>query len=709
MAAPFNVSVIDPDEYIQRKGCLPVTSHSVYEPSTQLFHPDGLFSEVIFGQTGSSDRLIRRGYIDLHTTLINPHLYKQIMRLKGLYKDVVAGKRYAYFDETIKDLTATDSNDPKGNTGYSFFLSVLPKLKFKKTESITRLNEIAVVDKYKDRLFITKMLVLPAGVRDVKIRNGRASSDEINKIYLSLLSLAKSLPESGTEDQMYDVIRYQMQQKVLLIYDYILSLLRGKKGFAQGKYTARAVVYANRNVITAAIVSKVPSANSSAVFSVDETEVPLFQAMKGAVPLVVYQLKTIFFESVFDSQSNTALLMNPETKEASYYEISDSELRKYTTLDGIETIIDDFRHPEIAFEPVTIGLKEPVTIDGTKYDRLPLAMVYDKNNNVIFGKSFSEFSDAYAKKEKYVDVIGNDPLFGPEATLSPESYIVDGSTSMKAFGMEINPRDLDLICNSACITELKGGLNGEIVEENDAGLVIRISDLLIHITNKAWGIKSDADFDKFMSEQTVKVGMHHYVAPTVMQYKYDNGVHDASGKVIHRFKDKLKLEFLDTIVADKAHYRPITMVEMCYIATYAALHNKCCTLTRYPVLNLQNLVPCKIHLMTTTPGRVVKFQTAPGVPAVEFPEYPVFDTVHMVLKQSISTHPVTLDRLDADHDGDTVTLNILLSDEANKEVHDFIDNKISMLTESGSLIYNISSKWIIPISFLCLTSHKLSQ
>lgn len=86
---------------------------------------------------------------------------------------------------------------------------------------------------YKDRLFITKMLVLPAGVRDVKVTNGRASSDEINKIYLALLSLAKSLPESGTDDPMYDVIRYQMQQKVMLIYEYIRALMKDKHGFAQ--------------------------------------------------------------------------------------------------------------------------------------------------------------------------------------------------------------------------------------------------------------------------------------------------------------------------------------------------------------------------------------------------------------------------------------------------------------------------------------------
>lgn len=84
---PFNITILDPEEFIERKGCLPVTVHSMYEPSTSRFHPDGLFSEVIFGQVGTPERLTKRGYIDLHTTIITPHLYKQLLTLKGYYKD----------------------------------------------------------------------------------------------------------------------------------------------------------------------------------------------------------------------------------------------------------------------------------------------------------------------------------------------------------------------------------------------------------------------------------------------------------------------------------------------------------------------------------------------------------------------------------------------------------------------------------------------
>ena len=65
--APMNLTILDPEEYIQRKNILPVSSHAMYETSTGRFHPEGLFSEVIFGQVGTNQRLVKRGFIDLHT------------------------------------------------------------------------------------------------------------------------------------------------------------------------------------------------------------------------------------------------------------------------------------------------------------------------------------------------------------------------------------------------------------------------------------------------------------------------------------------------------------------------------------------------------------------------------------------------------------------------------------------------------------------
>lgn len=39
---------------------------------------------------------------------------------------------------------------------------------------------------------------------------------------------------------------------------------------------------------------------------------------------------------------------------------------------------------------------------------------------------------------------------------------------------------------------------------------------------------------------------------------------------------------------------------------------------------------------------------------------------------------------------DTVTLNILMSEEANKEIDEYLNSKISMMDADGSLIYGLS-------------------
>lgn len=39
---------------------------------------------------------------------------------------------------------------------------------------------------------------------------------------------------------------------------------------------------------------------------------------------------------------------------------------------------------------------------------------------------------------------------------------------------------------------------------------------------------------------------------------------------------------------------------------------------------------------------------------------------------------------------DTLTLNILMSEEANKEIDEYINSKLSMLNASGGLIYGLA-------------------
>ena len=693
--APFNLTIIDPDEYITRKSCLPVSSYIMYESSTERFHPEGLFSEVIFGQLGSSSRLYKRGYMDLKTKVITPHLFKQILSLKKvLFTGILTSTTYAYFDNESKMLIKTTPDDPKGNTGYAFFLSVLPKLMFVDTGSVTTRNKIALVEKYKDRLFMDKMIIIPAGVRDIKIKNGRPSSEAINKLYLALLSLANSMPEFETEDPIYDTIRYQIQMKVVEIYDYLRNMMDGKHGFGQGKYASRDVVYSNRNVITAAVMSDISSPDSASMPSIDDVIVPLYQGIKGASPLVCHHLKNMFFDTVFSAQNNTALLINTDTLETEYCEVTDNDIRKYTTFEGMEKIINDFRDAEVHWKPFTINCIDDKGKPVKKY----LLLVYDLGNKIYTFANKHDFIEAFAKKHRYRDDHPSLAAIGALG-LTPDSYMVEGSVACYAYGCDVHTEDVDIVVRPSVHDSLSKRQDATPDEFGDFEITTEFGT--VHVKTKVFGITSDADYNDIAKKSSIVIGEHTYISPEEMYRRY---------KSINRIKDRNKIEELSGIVVDETKIRPLYTTELMYIAGYSALFGKHCAATRYPVNNIQSMAIFKVHLMSTTPSRNVQWFLPSDleVPAMQLPEYP---TLFSPVRVSLTIHPSALELYGGDHDGDTMTLNILLSDEANKEAAEYLRSPSAMLNSEGGLLYGIKSgkSGHVDMALSFLTYHQLSK
>ena len=668
--SPFNVKILEPNSYISARNCLPVTSFAMYEPSTTSFHPDGFFSEVIFGQIGSSQRLIKRGYIELRTEVVTPHLFKQIISMKKtLYMGIMKGDTYAVFDKSVKDFVKVPDTDPNAETGYNFFISNIKKVDFQYTDSVQRANKIKLIDKYRDEMLIDKYIVLPAGIRDVRMKNGRPSSEEINKIYLGLLSLANSLPDNHTVDPIFDPIRLQIQMKVVEIYDYIENLMNGKHGFTQGKYSARDIVYSNRNVITAAVMNNADTPDSKRMFSIDEVETPLYQTMKGAVPLVVNNLKTGFFDTVFNPENKTTYLIDRDTLELNSYEVDDESYRKFTTVEGVEKIINDFRNQELHFKPVTIK----VVKENGKFDYKYLALIYDTGDKVYYIRNVNDFVESYSRKVEYRDAIPSLSIFD-KLGLDKSDFIVEGSCACYSYGMDIKPTDIDIIPNSRALAILNNLPKKDTDKFGD--FTVELDNVDVHVKHNLFNVTDDKKFAE-LKKDTTKINDHYYLSAPTMLERYTS---------INRVKDKFKIEYLRSIIFDKSKLRPLTYVELCYIATYMALHDKHATATRYPVLNLQGLVVYKLHLMSTAVSRQVTFAQSAGGGGLVLPEYPRMDSP---VRASMSLHPATLALYDADHDGDTLTLNILMSKEANQEIEDYINSKLSMLDASGGLIYGL--------------------
>ena len=70
------------------------------------------------------------------------------------------------------------------------------KIEFVRNRSDIRDMRVKLVEMYRDRSMTSKILVLPAGLRDIEVDdNGRTNVHEINALYLKLLSISRVLPD----------------------------------------------------------------------------------------------------------------------------------------------------------------------------------------------------------------------------------------------------------------------------------------------------------------------------------------------------------------------------------------------------------------------------------------------------------------------------------------------------------------------------------
>lgn len=350
---PFNTEIMQPDKFVADHYLQPVTSTLIRVPASAENHPEGFFSEAIFGPINSPERLVRFGYVDLNTTIISPPIYRFIKSIAPWHEDVMAGKLRAHYDPKTKTLTR--STDGTGDTGYSFYLSIYPELKFKDSASISRQERVKVINKWRKQSLYTKYLVLPAGLRELTMSDtGRLIVDDINKLYIQLLASAQSL-DMGITSPIYDPIKFAVQSKAVEIYSYIDSIMSGKKGFLQNQYGNRRVALGTRNVVSAEDYA-CARPDSPQFLKADETRIGLFQVAKATQPAVLYYLRTQFFDQIFGQSQDvmTISVMDPKSHELVYIDIDPDTRERIASTDGIYTAINKFKSFSSRKKPLTV-------------------------------------------------------------------------------------------------------------------------------------------------------------------------------------------------------------------------------------------------------------------------------------------------------------------------------------------------------------------
>lgn len=383
--APAKLELIDAHAYIDEHNLALITSPNIFSPNSNKFHPQGLFSEEIFGSITSMDRFTTEAAIALNTRIIHPMIFASNIKSKSLYVNILAGKQYALFDDIKNDFVLADKDDQGAQTGFQFFISNISKLanSVNETNSLRAANRQKLYSKYKDRLTATHLICLPAGLRDLDLKSARLSNDDINKIYMSIINITMSL--SGyhlSEDPIFDGIRYQLQMKVSEVYEYLLNVISGKGGFLQKHYGARKIAFSTRNVISAP-TNDADTTDDPSMIKADETMVPMLNLIKCFQPFFVNYVKRKLYGEIFvHGSTEKVAVIDPKTLGIQYTMLKPNEINKYTTSEGVTKIINQFKH---------VGFREsPISITDNTGKMFYLLLVYNAYDKVFVGKSLED-------------------------------------------------------------------------------------------------------------------------------------------------------------------------------------------------------------------------------------------------------------------------------------------------------------------------------
>ncbi len=351
---PFNISILEltPEKL---KGIKPVRSLDIMDESKRNFHEDGLYSSSIFGRTGDEIRDYRFSYIDIKVEIFHPILFKSLVQLKSLYGDIMAGKEFAIWDEDKKDFEKATALH--GQTGYHFFIQHWKDIELHKTASDLREQYILLLDRFKEKALTSRIVVLPAGLRDLEFNDsGRTEENEINPLYRKLISISNVINESSVKQnpEIINSARWALQSTFNDIYDVFTRIVKGKKKLVLGKWASRKVFNGTRNVITSMDTS-LPFLGDPESVTFNSTIVGLYQLMKAMLPITKFQLRNGFLSKVFISKDIPVRLVNTKTLKSEDVNVSAEFFDRWTSDDGLDKVIETFREESLRHKPAMVG------------------------------------------------------------------------------------------------------------------------------------------------------------------------------------------------------------------------------------------------------------------------------------------------------------------------------------------------------------------
>ncbi|WP_396190397.1 hypothetical protein [Flavobacterium sp.] len=389
MNAPVNLTLLKLEEKDLVK--LGEVSELNIFSSGNTFHPHGLFSSVLFGQVGNPIRNKTFAYTDLHCEVLHPVVYRAIIGCKAYYKQIMEGSVSAVWNLETKEFER--STESHAETGYTFFLKHLPELQFKKNDSERRSANIELINNAlkENKALLRYLLVMPAGLRDYSVNpNGVPEEDEINTYYRRIMPQSQLIDPlmAKKNPHVYDNIYSNLQNSLNELFWYIESLMQGKNKLVLGKWLSRKIFNSTRNVLTASVNKAVSIDDQNRIRS-NEVGCGLYQFLRAIAPISLFSIKNTYLSDVFVENNQFAYLTNMKTLQKE--EVLGSHIQKdydqWTSMEGLETLIDNFGNLDIRHFPVTLN-------KGKHY----LGLIYNDGKYVKFFQGINDVPESMDKK-----------------------------------------------------------------------------------------------------------------------------------------------------------------------------------------------------------------------------------------------------------------------------------------------------------------------
>jgi len=246
---------------------IPVTSPSVFRKlgETVTFDEKGILSYEIFG-TNENERRVRHSFINLkNVQVLHPILYDKL-KINSKLKNILYNKG-SYI---IKggELIA----DPNGDTGISFFKSIVGRYK-PESAAIQKVFDIIKVSPF---AFLNKIIVIPPAFRETGKELVYRTVTDLNKAYTSLIRAANAIAASGDADAYSAEIQRLMEN----LYIAIKAQIGSKDGISRSNIQGKRLDFSGRAVITMDLSLKI-----------DECILPLVIALKMFEPFIIAEFK----------------------------------------------------------------------------------------------------------------------------------------------------------------------------------------------------------------------------------------------------------------------------------------------------------------------------------------------------------------------------------------------------------------------------------